>query len=220
MGGSWPHGLLGDSPFHIDSRLGPVDAVPALSAIFWRSSVILNLTARAIGLADRAVTGARWQTELMRIGMVPLFVVVCYRFEWQAWRSLWGEVFVTAAYWLGLSPVRAGVDSFFFNGVLYRFVIACTALDAFFGSVPLLWKRKTTVYRNLAFLASYFVCLSVANLVRLELGFILYFHGVSWLLAHEVMAGVFYFGVFLWIARQRGWDQWGYPVNAPGAEIS
>ena len=47
------------------------------------------------------------------------------------------------------------------------------------------------------FLAVYLLCLSAINLARLELGFLLYFRGVSWFLAHEVMSGVFYFALFL-----------------------
>jgi hypothetical protein len=92
----------------------------------------------------------------------------------------------------------------FSRGIGY-IAISCTALDAFCGSIPLLWQGRRPFSGNLLYLAAYFLCLSAVNLARLELGFVLHLQGVSWFLAHEVMSGVFYFALFLWIARQRAW---------------
>ena len=58
------------------------------------------------------------------------------------------------------------------------------------------------------------ILLFAANLFRLELGLVLFARGISWELSHEVMAGFFYFAVFLWIARQRGWSRMAAPVPA------
>jgi len=46
----------------------------------------------------------------------------------------------------------------------------------------------------------------VLNIVRLELGFIAMTRGLPWWLAHECVAGVAYFGLFLFIVRVRAWD--------------
>lgn len=146
-----------------------------------------------------------WRREALRLGLVPLFVVFCYQFEWQTWRAWVTSSFLAAAPWFGVPTVRTGLDSFTCHGQAYYFTISCTALDAFFGSLPLLWSWRRGIARNLAFLAAYFVGLSIINLFRLEIGLVLFLRGVSWSLAHEAIAGVFYFGLFLWIARQRRW---------------
>jgi len=167
----------------------------------------MELRATDVYVKNRPTALGVGSEELLRICSVPLFVTLCYQFDWHAWRSLWVDTFVKISFWWGVSAVRVSFDSFVFQDTIYRFVTACTALDAFFGSIPLLWKGKVAVHRNLSFLAIYFICLSIANLIRLELGFVLYLRGVSWFVAHEVMAGIFYFVLFLWIVHQRGWDR-------------
>ena len=142
----------------------------------------------------------------LRVCLVPLFVVLCYQFEWTAWRSLTCEAFLKLASWIGIPAVRVSPWAFTSNGHAYLFVISCTALDAFFGSVPLLWRARKSVLANSLFLAGYFVVLSIVNLLRLQAGFLLYAGGIPWSLAHEGMSGVFYFGLLLWILRQRGWQ--------------
>ena len=151
--------------------------------------------------------GAALRSELPRICLVPVFVLACYQFEWTGLRSIVTSAFIYAASWFGIPAARYAFDSFSCNGEHYQFVISCTALDAFFGSIPLVWKRFVPFYRNLIFLAAYFILLSVINLFRLEIGFVIFLRGISWSLAHEVMAGVFYFALFLWIVRRRGWDR-------------
>ncbi len=163
-------------------------------------------SALILSQADLAtVRAGAWRADVLRICLVPVFVLMCYQFDWETWRTSWTDIFVTVMGWLAVPVVRVRFDSFLCNGVAYWFAIACTALDVFFGSIPLLWEPKKAIHRNLMLLSSFFACLSAANLVRLALGFLLYVHGVSWFVSHEVAAGVFYFGVFLWIARRRGW---------------
>jgi hypothetical protein len=142
---------------------------------------------------------------VLRLCLVPLFVVLCYQFEWRLWRELVTDAFLAVAPWFGVSAVPLGFAAFACRGEIYYVAIACTALDAFFGSIPLVWSGRAAISRNLAFLTAYFVGLSALNLGRLELGLMLYLRGVPWSLAHEAMAGVFYFGLFLWIVRQRRW---------------
>ena len=110
---------------------------------------------------------------------------------------------------MGMPVVRATADSFYCQGHFYRFAIACTALDAFFGSIPLLWMKRRSVGRNVLFFATYGVTLAVLNVARLAAGLWIFLRGVSWEVSHEAFAGVFYFGLFLWIARRRGWMREG-----------
>lgn len=144
--------------------------------------------------------------ELIRIALVPLFVLVCYQFGWGAWRDAVCAAFVGFAHLLGMPVFRVAPDTFVCRGHLYRFAIACTAVDAFAGSIPLLWIGRRSVWRNLAFFVEYFGVLSAVNLVRLAAGLWIFLHGVSWWISHEAFAGVFYFALFLWIADRRRWS--------------
>jgi hypothetical protein len=144
--------------------------------------------------------------ELLRIGLVPLFVGLCYLSEWRAWRALVTGAVLAILHRTGAPALPLSFDTFVFHGTIFQVAISCTALDVFFGSIPLLWQERRPASRNLLFLAEYFLCLSAINLARLVLGFLLYSHGVSWLLGHEMMSGVFYFAVLVWIAGRRGWS--------------
>jgi hypothetical protein len=144
--------------------------------------------------------------ELIRIALVLPFVLVCYQVGWGAWRDAVCAAFAGFAHLLGMPVFRVAPDTFACRGHLYRFAIACTAVDAFMGSIPLLWMGQRSVWRNLAFFAEYFTALSAANLVRLAAGLWIFLHGASWWISHEAFAGVFYFALFLWIAERRGWS--------------
>jgi hypothetical protein len=162
-------------------------AVFALLLAGWGGHPVPPKQSSPIMIADSPISGTRekqraaifrgddgWRSDALRILLVPLFVVLCYQFDWWAWRSLFTDAIMAFAPWLGAQAVRRGVESFTCNGTFYKVAIACTALDAFFGSIPLVWKVRLSVTRNLAFLAAYLACLSVLNLVRLLLGFALY----------------------------------------------
>jgi hypothetical protein len=149
-------------------------------------------------------TLARYE-DLVRIALVPLFVVLCYRFEWMGWRALVTDAVIGFLSLVGAPAFPLAPDRFACGDEIYRIDVTCTMLDAFFGSIPLLWQWRRSLFRNLLYLAVFFVCVSVLNLVRLALGFVLHFQGVSWFWADEVLTGVFHFALFLYIARQRGW---------------
>lgn len=151
----------------------------------------------------------------VRLALVLPFVLACYRFGWSTWRAEVCNAFVSLAHLVGMPVLRFSADSFFCGGHVYRFAIACTALDAFFGSIPLLWIVRAPFSRNLLFFARYFAALMVLNMVRLTAGLWIFLHGIPWWLSHEAFAGVFYFCLFLWIARQRGWQaQPSLPVHS------
>jgi hypothetical protein len=151
----------------------------------------------------------------LRVALVAPFVLACYAFGWGAWRDAVCTTFVALSHVLGLPVQRVTPDTFLCLGHMYRFAIACTALDAFFGSIPLVWMERRSVLRNLLFLATYFGVLSGVNLARLAGGVWLYVRGTPWWLTHDVFAGVFYFGLFLWIAQRRGWGRAGGRAGQP-----
>lgn len=152
-----------------------------------------------------AQRGRSLRAELLRICLVPVFVVVCYMFQWSVLRSALA-VAITLVLNVAHVPTHSlGPDQFLCGGTHYSVVISCTAIDVFFGSIPLVWDWRRSVPQNLAVLSAGFLMLSAVNLARLILGFALFLKGVPWILAHEAISGVFYFGVFLFVARRRGW---------------
>jgi hypothetical protein len=155
----------------------------------------------------------------LRVGLVPPLVLLCHAVEWTTWRWFLTNIFGYCLHMAGIPFLRLSLDTFACNGHLFHFAISCTILDAFFGSIPLLWEPTKNLRSNLAFLATYFVCLSVVNLARLQSGFVLYVYGVPWWLSHEVMSGVFYFGLFCWISHRRGWLSFFAPVPPPSKAV-
>jgi exosortase/archaeosortase family protein len=143
--------------------------------------------------------------EWIRVALVLPFVFLCYHFEWTGWRTQVCSAFVALSHVLSLPVFGISYDSFFCQGKTYRFVIACTGVDAYFGSIPLLWMATKSVRRNLLFFGAYFAALSALNLARLAFGLWIFILGVPWWLSHDAFAGACYFVLFLWIAHRRDW---------------
>jgi hypothetical protein len=64
------------------------------------------------------------------------------------------------------------------------------------------------VLRNILWLIATATVLFGFNLVRLEVAQVLYYQGVSWTVADEVLGGAAYFAVWLAIWRLRSWKVW------------
>jgi hypothetical protein len=107
---------------------------------------------------------------------------------------------------LGISMVRTGADVVTVAGVSAKFIVACTMIDAFFGAIPLLWRTNVSWGQNVLRLSAVLMGVFVLNIVRLEFGFIAMTRGVPWWLAHEVVAGVAYFCLYVFIMRECAWD--------------
>jgi hypothetical protein len=142
-----------------------------------------------------------------RVALVPLFVAVCYLFEWWDLRAITVVVLLKLSALLHLPMQRTGADLVNLNGLQIQFGIACTMVDAFFGAVPLLWRLARSWQWNVARLTAVFAGVSLLNIFRLELGFVALPHGVPWWLAHECVAGVAYFCVFLFIMHESAWKE-------------
>jgi hypothetical protein len=73
------------------------------------------------------------------------------------------------------------------------------------GSIPLLWDLKKSMRRNILRLIATAAVLFGFNVARLEAAQVLYYRGVSWSVADEVLGGLAYFAVWLAIWRLRSW---------------
>jgi hypothetical protein len=140
----------------------------------------------------------------LRIALVPLFVALCYLFPWWWLRIATTTILVQLSAWMGIPMLRVAPDIVSLDGLLIQFIVPCTMVDAFFGAIPLLWRRADG-FRNAPRLVGIFVGVFALNLFRLELGFVGIHAGLPWWLAHEVVAGFAYFALFLCIARTRAW---------------
>lgn len=142
-----------------------------------------------------------------RVLLVPVFVGVCYLFDWYWLRVLTTDTLMRISSILGMSMVRTSADVVTIAGVTAKFIVACTMIDAFFGAIPLLWRTAASWRQNFTRLGLVLVGVFVLNIVRLELGFVAMTRGVPWWLAHEVVAGVAYFCLYVFIMRERAKDR-------------
>lgn len=140
-----------------------------------------------------------------RATLVALFVLLTYQFRWHWLRFVTSAAVLRISASLGMTTARVSFDTICIQGQLFRVVIACTFVDVVIGSIPLLWDVRKSLLRN----ASRFLAVAVIffglNLVRLEIAQVLYFRGVPWPFADEVLGGFAYFVVWLFLWRQRTW---------------
>ena len=143
---------------------------------------------------------------LSRVLMVPVCVGVCYLYDWHWLRVLTTVTLVHISGMLGIPMQRIGIGVISVAGISAQFVVACTMVDAFFGAIPLLWRTRISWMQNVLRLGPVAGGVFLLNITRLELGFMAMNRGAPWWLAHEVVAGVTYFGLYLFILRQRAWN--------------
>lgn len=142
---------------------------------------------------------------LLRAFLVALFVVLTYQFSWTWLRFATSAAVVRMSSFLGLAASRMSFDTIRIQGQLFRTVIACTFVDVFMGSIPLLWDVKKSLLRNASRLMAVALVFFGFNLMRLETAQVLYFRGVPWTVADEVLGGFAYFAVWVFLWRQRTW---------------
>jgi hypothetical protein len=161
-----------------------------------------------MGMASRqAMFRKLREHELLgRVLLVPVFVGACYLYDWHGLRALTTVTLVQISALLGVPMQRIGTDLISVAGFHAKFVVACTMIDAYFGAIPLLWRSRISWTQNLLRLAVVAAGVFALNITRLELGFIAMTRGVPWWLAHEVVAGVAYFCLYMFIVRQKAWN--------------
>lgn len=148
----------------------------------------------------------KWVREgkgpLFRVALVPLFVALCYLFDWGWLRSATTTALVEISKIVGVPMHQIDRDMVELGGVHVHFVVACTMVDAFFGAIPFMWRTSATLMGNGLRLIALFLGVMSLNVIRLEAGFVAMNAGVPWWLAHECVAGVTYFCLLLFLVRQ------------------
>jgi hypothetical protein len=147
-------------------------------------------------------SGSPSRTLLIRFALAALAVAVSYCFHWEFLRFLTSEANLRLDLLAGIHLQRVSADAVLWKGVLYRYENPCTFVDVWFGSIPLLWNLRRSLTRNLAFMAAVAAAMFCFNVFRLSVSDVLFAAGLPWNIAHNVISGISYFVVWVWIWRR------------------
>ncbi len=136
---------------------------------------------------------------LIRFALVAAFVAFSYLFRWEFLRYLTSEANLHLDLFAGIHLQRLSSDLVMWKGTLYRYENSCTFIDVFFGTIPLVWNLRLSILRNLGLLAVVAAGYFAFNVFRLTISDILFAIGLPWDLAHNVISGITYFAVWVWI---------------------
>lgn len=141
---------------------------------------------------------------LIRAGVLVAAVIACHLLEWNSLRFWTSEAVLRMSNFFAVPMHRVSNDVVSCGGELFKYTVSCTFVDVCCGAIVLSWNRGRSVFGNLLMVVEVASGLFVFNAIRLTIGFVLFDHGVPWLLGHEAMSGVAYFMVWIWLMRQFG----------------
>jgi hypothetical protein len=138
---------------------------------------------------------------LVRVALFVAIVTLTEKMPWYWLRFFTSEAILRCSLWLGVAVERVSFDTIRMQQGLFQFVVPCTFVDVVAGSIPLLWDIKKRLFTNLLRLTPVSLALFGFNLIRLQIGYFLFWHGVPWVVADSVLGGICYFLVWLMIWR-------------------
>jgi hypothetical protein len=144
---------------------------------------------------------------LLRVGLVPVAVGICYLFSWDGLRSLTTLLSVDMTAWAFPEWIRIGPDRAAFHGMVFYYTIACTLVDVWAGAVPLVWKIRSSVAGNLGYLAALAFLIFAMNTIRQASVNLLYGAGLPLTPVHDVLAASAYLVVWIEILRRGAWRE-------------
>ena len=153
----------------------------------------------ASALAQPSRSESQSRTLLIRFALAALAVAFSYCFRWEFLRFLTSEANLRLDLLAGIHLQRIAADAVMWKGLPYRYENPCTFIDVWFGSIPLLWNLRRSAARNLSFIAAVAVGMFCFNVFRLSVSDVLFATGLPWNLAHNVISGLSYFLVWVWI---------------------
>jgi hypothetical protein len=146
--------------------------------------------------------GSRLFSELSwRLPLCVLAVLICYQFEWTWLRFATSEATLRFVEWCGYPGRRLSPHLIAWNDQRFEFGIGCTFADVFCGAVPLLWIRSAGILRNSAFVIVFAAGLFVFNLLRQATADLIFAAGAPWALADNILGGLSYFAVWVFLIR-------------------
>jgi hypothetical protein len=142
---------------------------------------------------------------VLRFALVAVAVGVCYLFEWRWLRVVTLQLNALLDGLAGIHLQRIGFDTVEWRGAIYKYQIACTLADVWCGAIPLVWNLRKSVLRNIVYVLGVGAAMMAFNVVRLSFSDVLFARGMSWDLAHNVVSGISYYLVWMWIWHTRTW---------------
>lgn len=161
-------------------------------------SVIAAETPQVLTQPSRS--GSR--TLLVRFAWAALAVAFSYCFRWEFLRFLTSEANLRMDLLFGIHLHRISPDVVMWRGILYRYENACTFVDVWFGSIALLWNLRRSIIHNISFLVAVAMGMFCFNVFRLSVSDVLFAAGLPWDWAHNVISGISYFVVWIWICKR------------------
>jgi hypothetical protein len=140
--------------------------------------------------------------------LVAILVTLSHQFEWEWLRFLTSEAVLRISAFLGMETQRLSVETVRVQGEVFCFVISCTFIDVMMGIIPLVWNLKKSVLSNLLTLNVFGVSLFAFNILRLETAHLLHTCGVPWIVVDNLLGGLAYFAVWIFIGRWSGLFGW------------
>jgi hypothetical protein len=139
---------------------------------------------------------------LCRALLVVMVVTLTHQFEWRGLRYFTSEAVLRLSRSPNLSVERVSADTIRVQGNLFQFVISCTFVDVVTGAIPLVWAFNKSIATNLLTVIQLAIGLFGFNIVRLEIGQLLYARGAPWVLADDLLGGIAYFAVWIFIVSR------------------
>jgi hypothetical protein len=136
---------------------------------------------------------------VIRFSLAALAVGLSYLFRWESLRFLTSEANLRLDLLVGIHLQRLSADTVMWKSVLYRYENPCTFVDVWFGSIPLLWNVRRTLPWNVGFMGAVAAAMFCFNVFRLSVSDALFAAGLPWNIAHNVISGISYFVVWMWI---------------------
>jgi hypothetical protein len=134
---------------------------------------------------------------LVRVGVAVALGFLSHLLDWGWLCGATSEAILRTSSFLGFASHRLTFDTITIQGRYFQFEASCTFIDVVVGSLPLVWSGKSTLSKNLLCIAATSGALFLFNIVRLEIGQILYAFGAAWVIADSILGGVSYFAVWL-----------------------
>jgi hypothetical protein len=139
---------------------------------------------------------------LVRALLALAFQIAGGMADWNILRLLVSEAHLYISNAMRFNMHRVSFDMLELNGDFFHYTPACTFIDVFLLSIPLIWNLHAGLNKNILKLCFYFIALSLFNLVRLQISILLFDNGMPWWLAHDKLTSICYFLIFLWIVKQ------------------
>jgi hypothetical protein len=153
-------------------------------------------------LAQPSRSESQSRALVIRFALAALAVGISYLFRWESLRFLTSEANLTFDLLAGIHLQRISADTVMWKGVLYRYENSCTFVDVWFGSISLLWNVRRNLVWNVGFMAVVAAAMFCFNVFRLSVSDVLFAAGLPWDLAHNVISGISYFLVWVWIWKR------------------